>query len=335
MHSSIARRTFRFSGLILLAAAACGQGNSGASPEASPSPEPSVAAPSSASPSAAADAGMRTVTDAYGETTIPADPQRIVVLTSGALDNLLALGVKPVGAPYSISVNANFFSYLADRTDGVENTGTVDQPNLETVAKLKPDLIIGQKSDHDAVYADLKRIAPVYMVDMISDKWKDSVLGNADAVNKRAEGERLIAEYEAKIAKFKEDAGDKLSTLTVSLIRPRADHVRIYTDGSFSGAVAKEAGVTRPANQAGVAEHNVAITEEQIAEMDADLILSFGRETEAEYFENKIKKSPLWATLKAVQNNQVHMLDWEVWLSGQGIQAANLMVDDLIRIFGV
>src|SRR5690554_4038002 len=41
------------------------------------------------------EATTRTVTDAYGETTIPVYPERIVVLNTAALDNLLALGVKP------------------------------------------------------------------------------------------------------------------------------------------------------------------------------------------------------------------------------------------------
>src|SRR5690606_31397008 len=98
--------------------------------------------------------GMRTVTDAFGETQIPTNPTRVVVLTTAALENALALGVKPIGAPYSISVNANFFKHLVSQTAGIENTGTVDQPNLETIAKLAPDLIIGQKTDHEAVYED-------------------------------------------------------------------------------------------------------------------------------------------------------------------------------------
>jgi len=46
-----------------------------------------------------ANAQTREVVDAFGETvTIPANPQRIVVLSEIDLDIALALGVEPVGA---------------------------------------------------------------------------------------------------------------------------------------------------------------------------------------------------------------------------------------------
>lgn len=276
---------------------------------------------------------MRTVTDAYGETKIPAKPQRIVVLTSAALDNLLALGVKPIGAPYSVSVNGNFFKYLVSQTEGIENVGTVDQPNLETLAKLKPDLIIGQKSNHEAIYEDLKRIAPVYMTEEVVDKWKDNFRGNADAVGKLNDAKAMIADYEKRIAKFKSDMGDRLAARTVALIRPRTDHIRLHSAKSYAGAIAAEAGLPMPAAVNGVDKHHIAITEETIGDMDADVIISFGRENEADYFNDKIKTNPIWNTLKAVQSNEVHSVDWEIWLSGQGIQAANLIVDELNRIF--
>jgi iron complex transport system substrate-binding protein len=323
--------------VLMLIASACGNNNSSNSAPASVQPStasqaPSSEAPSSESPSSEA-ATTRTITDAFGETTIPANPQRIVVLNTAALDNLLAIGIKPVGAPYSVSVNANFFKHLEGQTEGIENTGTVDQPSLEAIAKLMPDIIIGQKDTHEAVYEDLKRIAPVYMTALNVDQWKDSLRGHADAVNKQAEADKLISDFESRIAKFKADMGDSLTTKTVTLIRPREDHIRIYTEKSYPGSIVTEAGLLRPEAQRGVEEHHIKITEEQIADMDADVIISFGRETEAEYFNNKIMKSPLWNTLAAVTKNEVHMVTWETWLSGQGIQASNRILDDIIQIF--
>ncbi|MBP1993672.1 ABC transporter substrate-binding protein [Paenibacillus eucommiae] len=303
------------------------------SSQASPSPQASTEASTAAEQTAAPDAATRTVKDAFGETTIPAKPSRIVVLNTAALDNLLALGVKPIGAPYSISVNANFFKYLASQAEGVENTGTVDQPNVETIAKLNPDLIIAYKDDHEAIYEDLKRIAPVYVTTASPGQWKQALREHADAVNKSADGDKLLADFEARIAKFKADMGTKLTEKTVSLIRPRADHIRVQMAGSYSGAIVAEAGIPRPAAHEGNMEHHVPITEEQIADMDSDVIISFGRENEADFFNDKIQKNPVWKTLTAVKNNEVHMLDWETWLSGAGIQSSNLILDDLIRIF--
>ena len=55
-----------------------------------------------ASPSESAAAGLTdsiVVKHAMGQATLDGVPSRIVVLDNGALDNVLALGVKPVGAP--------------------------------------------------------------------------------------------------------------------------------------------------------------------------------------------------------------------------------------------
>lgn len=200
--------TVGFVFVFMFILAGCGSGdNSG---EASSLPPSSAPASASAPSSSETDggSGTRTVKDAYGDVEVPVNPQRVVVLASAGLDNVLALGVKPVGAPYSISVNANFFAHLAGQTDGIENTGTTDQPSLEAIAKLNPDLIIGQKDTHEAVYEDLKTIAPVYMTDRLPGEWKELLGDQADAVNKQAEADKLIADFEARIATFKADMGE-------------------------------------------------------------------------------------------------------------------------------
>lgn len=278
-----------------------------------------------------ANAATRKIKDVYGETTVPANPKRVVVLDTSALDNLLALGDKPVGAPYSVSVNANFFAYLAADTKGVENVGTVDQPNLEAVAKMNPDLIIGSKTNHDAVRDKLKQIAPVYFVDKTGDKWKEAFYQYADAVNKNDKAKEVMAAYEKRVSAFKTSRGDKLKSTKVSLLRPRIDHIAIYLKQSFGASLIEEVGLARPAAQMADAFSSKA-TEEQIASLDGDIMIWYGRENELDFFNSKIQKNPIWNTLAAVKNKQVHQVDWEVWLSGAGIQAANKALDDLERI---
>ena len=58
----------------------------------------------------------RLIQHAMGETCVPKDIKRLVVLDTGELDSALALGVKPVGAVQAIG---GFPSYLKDRTDGI------------------------------------------------------------------------------------------------------------------------------------------------------------------------------------------------------------------------
>ncbi len=84
------------------------------------------------------------VKHALGETRIPLKPQRIIVLNDIALlDPVLSLGIKPIGTvSYFPQYDFLFRGVTNDEATGIEIIGTGNQPNLEKVIKLKPDLIL-------------------------------------------------------------------------------------------------------------------------------------------------------------------------------------------------
>ncbi|MEC0226202.1 ABC transporter substrate-binding protein [Paenibacillus alba] len=271
----------------------------------------------------AATTEKRTIKDAYGEVQIPAQASRVVVLDIGALDNLLELGIKPIGAPSILAAGDPFPTYLKG-TEGIKNIGSVNEPNLEAIDALKPDLIIGNKDTHDAIYKQLKQIAPTIFVNTLGITWKENLLLHAEAVNKQEVGKKLLETYQKRIDELKPKYAGT-APKEVSLFRPRKDKLQLYLKKNFSGIIMEDAGIVRPAAQRD-ANFSKDITEEQIAELDGDIILWFNREPDAFA---KLEKGSLWATLKGVQKKAVHPVDWEYWLSGLGIQAANKVVDDL------
>jgi iron complex transport system substrate-binding protein len=101
----------------------------------------------------------RTITHAMGETKITGTPQRIVVLTNQGTESLLILGIKPVGAVKSW-IGEPWFDHIKDQMDGVEVVGDETQPNMELIASLKPDLILGTKVRQEKIYSQLSSIAP-------------------------------------------------------------------------------------------------------------------------------------------------------------------------------
>jgi len=293
--------------------------------------EPANSAASTAAPSesaAAAPSETIVVKHAMGEATLDGVPSRVVVLDNGALDNVLALGVKPVGAP-TVQLDNPFPAYLAAQTDGVTNIGTIDEPNLETISSLKPDVILGSKDTHEAIYDKLEQIAPTVFVDTLGYTWKENLKLQAQAIGKQAEGDKLLADYSARLEEFKGKMGDALATTEVSILRPRADHVRIYLRQSFSGIIIEDAGLPRPEAQK-ADEFSKEATEEQIADLGGDVILWFTRDTD-HLLKSKLENNVLWKNLDAVKNNKVHEVDAETWLSGLGVQAANIVVEDLFK----
>jgi ABC-type Fe3+-hydroxamate transport system substrate-binding protein len=82
----------------------------------------------------------RTVRHALGETRIPENPRRMVVLDVVTLEHVLALRMMPVGYPLDGGAPP---PYLESMLDGVESVGTIGEPSLERIAVLEPDLIVG------------------------------------------------------------------------------------------------------------------------------------------------------------------------------------------------
>ncbi|HXF62785.1 MAG TPA: iron-siderophore ABC transporter substrate-binding protein, partial [Caldilineaceae bacterium] len=160
-----------------------------------------------------------------GTATVTCAPQRVVTLEQGATDAALALGVTPVGAvdPWG----DKWYGYLADQVQGVAAVGAETEPNLETIALLDPDLIIGSRLRHEAIYDQLQQIAPTVFSETIGRTWKANFQLYAQALCREEKGAELIAAWEQRIADFRAKMGDRLNT-EVSLVRFRAGEVRIY-----------------------------------------------------------------------------------------------------------
>lgn len=99
--------------------------------------------------------GPVTVKHNRGEVTLDKPAQRVVVLEWTFTEDLVALGVQPVGN----ADNANYKVYVTPEAaldSSVVDVGTRNEPNLEAIAALKPDLIISNVDGNEAIYEQLK-----------------------------------------------------------------------------------------------------------------------------------------------------------------------------------
>ncbi|MGG8363144.1 ABC transporter substrate-binding protein, partial [Bacillus cereus] len=214
-----------------------------------------------------------TVEHAMGKTEVPANPKRVVILTNEGTEALLELGVKPVGAVKSWTGDP-WYPHIKDKMKDVKVVGDEGQVNVETIASLKPDLIIGNKMRHEKVYEQLKAIAPTVFSETLRGEWKDNFKFYAEALNKEKEGQKVVADYESRIKDLKGKLGDKVNQ-EISMVRFMPGDVRIYHGDTFSGVILKELGFKRPGdqNKDDFAERNVS--KERISAMDGDVLFYF------------------------------------------------------------
>jgi iron complex transport system substrate-binding protein len=153
--------------------------------------------------------GTRTISHAAGETEIAGVPQRIVALSWPLGADLLTLGVTPVGMG-----NADTFNEIVNLDEvvlppEVASVGAPWEPNLEAIAQLEPDLIIGATHDNELIYEDLSNIAPTLLFDVFVQQpgqegpnelelMEQNFMAIADVVGKRGEGAAIIDDMHAK-----------------------------------------------------------------------------------------------------------------------------------------
>jgi iron complex transport system substrate-binding protein len=150
-----------------------------------------------------------TVTHKYGQTVVPAEPKRVVVVGFTEQDILLALGVAPVATtewygeqPYAVWPWAT--PRLGDAKPEVIKAP--DKLPLEQIAALTPDLIIGTNAGlTKEVYDSLTKIAPTvansgkYASDWF-EPWSDQTVLVGKALGKEAEAQRLVDDLKERFA---------------------------------------------------------------------------------------------------------------------------------------
>jgi iron complex transport system substrate-binding protein len=284
---------------------------------------------------AAGGASARDIEHGMGTTEVPDAPQRVVVLTNEGTEALLALGVKPVGAVNSWDGDP-WWPFLAGKMDGVEPLGTESTVNLELVAALEPDLIIGTKLRHEEIYPQLSAIAPTVLSERLRGDWKVNFRLYAETLGLKDKGEEVIADYDSQVAELRTKLGDHVKE-KVSMIRFIPGQIRIYQLDSFSGVVLKDIGFDRPANQ-NVEEFAIRTGKESIPDMDGDRIFYFTYETgngEASALRDEVLNDPLWQSLSAVKAGRVQEVDDGVWNTAGGVLAAEEMLKDIAEIYSV
>lgn len=279
---------------------------------------------------------VRTITHAMGETKIKGTPLRVVVLTNEGTEALLALGVKPVGAVKSWTGDP-WYDHIKADMEGVTVVGDESQPNMELIISLKPDLIIGNKLRQENVYEQLNAIAPTVFSETLRGEWQSNFKLYAEALGKTAEGEKVIADYDARTADFKTKAGDKLNQ-KVSVVRFMAGKTRIYLEDTFTGVAFSKLGITRPDNQKYTDTFVEEITKERLPEVDADMLFYFTYETgdgKGTQMEDEMLKDPLWQSLNVVKNGKAIRVSDAIWNTAGGVVAANLMLDEIYNIYEI
>ncbi|WP_328582725.1 ABC transporter substrate-binding protein [Streptomyces sp. NBC_00370] len=276
-------------------------------------------------------AGTHTLSTVMGDVKVGNAPKRVVVLDTDALDSAVTLGVTPVGATTVVD-KAPVSTYLpAAAVKGVKPVGLIGAPNLEAVAALKPDLILSSKVRDEKSYPALSQIAPTVFTDTTGPTWRENFDLHADALGKKNEAAKVVADYTAHAGRATDALGGaaKAKGTTFGFVRfVEGADTRLYLNDTFVGSVFKDLQVGRPANQ-DKDGFSLDVSPEQIDKADAGVIFysAYGDPKKAK--ETDTVAGPLWQKLDAVRKGRAFKVDDNLWMLGIGYTGANKVLDEI------
>ncbi|GAL15479.1 iron compound ABC uptake transporter substrate-binding protein [Vibrio astriarenae] len=278
----------------------------------------------------------KTIEHSLGSIEIDSAPQRVVVLSHGALDFLDEIGVEPVGV-----VKQLLPSYLQQYSDkAYHSSGSLKEPNFEEIFMAKPDLIIAEGRQAE-LYKDLSAIAPVYMYEIDnSDYWKTTqnhwrVLGDIfDQSNKAEEMiDTIEQQFRSIESEIQSNNMNAMSLMNVgnrlSMFGSNSRFSIIYDELGFEMKESKNIeSIARP--------HGNLISFEYVADVQPDVVFILDRQqaigqgngNSEQFFDN-----PLFNNTPAAKDGKVVFLDAAAWyVTAGGYKSTQIMIDDVKKV---
>lgn len=304
----------------------------------------STEAPRSAAPATTGSGGPAasasvSVTDSRGQTiTLPRPATRVVTLEWGPTEEVLSLGVTPVAAadPKGFAAWVSSQTLPADTLD----VGLRTEPSLESIAKAAPDLILGVTgSIPEQAIAQAEKIAPVVLLKGADatrplDTMRDNVRAIATLLGTDAEATRLLDAFDAKLAQAKGKVSAK-APFIFTYINTTGGSVdlRMHSDRSLPGAVAKELGLVNAWAQPGDDAWGIGSLDlEGLTKLPADTRVLYWANDSADPM-TALKGNALWTGLPFVRAGLVQPVANRIWVYG-GPASMMQWIDELTAKLG-
>ncbi|OCT14507.1 ferrichrome ABC transporter substrate-binding protein [Paenibacillus pectinilyticus] len=313
--------------MLLLITSACGSTTSTSTTSTSTS------APSVQPAATPATDAVKTITHPLGTTTIKGTPKRVVTLEWAYTEDVLALGIQPVGAA-DIKGYQNWVNVKPALDASVVDVGTRQEPNLETITGLKPDLIITSTLRSSKNYEALSKIAPTIVFESYPAEGKgDQFEGMlttfktiADVTGKKAEGDKVttdldksFADLKTKLIAAKKDGAE--FALTQAYSNQNNAELRMFTDNSMVVQILQRIGLKNvfKSSKFELYGFSTASVEALPAVQNANFFYIV--QDADNVFEKQLKDNAVWKGLSFVKENKTFKLPGNTWTFGGPLSA--------------
>lgn len=277
----------------------------------------------------------KTIVHDFGTTELKKAPKRIVILDNLYGEILDPLHITPVGATTGQADSQEFSTLFKKQYKyaKVVSVGWQGNPDLDKIAELKPDLIL-MTGEQEDLYDELSEIAPTvgYQIN-IDENWDyhETSLKVAEIFDKRDEMKKDLDRLDAREAVFAENVKAKFGNQKLMYLRVTDNDIRYYAYGHFGYLYDtyhfNRAETFNPDDMLQV------IDPDKLKDINPDLLIV--QADSQELLDNKLKNTPVWTSLKAVQNNKVIYADYSTYMLGFGIVSQEAIMKQISDEWGL
>ncbi|MFI6828361.1 ABC transporter substrate-binding protein [Kribbella sp. NPDC050241] len=281
------------------------------------------------------------VTDARNKKIdLKAAATKVVGLEWGVVENLVTLGVMPVG----VADTKGYTNWVtaAKLDPSVKDVGTRGESSVDAIVALNPDLVITTTDESANTIAQLEKAAPVLVVrgaDAANaiPQMKTNLDLVAAAVGKAEQAKQLNADFDKALADGKQkiaDAGKAGEGFTMAdgYKQGSTISIRMYTTGSLLGAVATELGLKNGWTGAGDKDYGLAQTDlEGMTKLkDGNFLYIANKNDGGDVFGGDLAGNAIWKNLPFVKSGNVHRLPDGIWMFG-GPKSTQQFIDATVQ----
>ncbi|AOK60673.1 iron ABC transporter substrate-binding protein [Burkholderia ubonensis] len=278
---------------------------------------------------------------------MPVRAQRVVALEFMFAETLAALDITPVGM-VDTAFYPGWLGYDNARFAHVTDVGSRQEPGLEAIAAVKPDLIIGVGFRHAPIFAALDRIAPTILfqfspnvneggVPVTQLDWTRQIFRTIGAVTGRsARAQAVEAQLDAGLARnAKRLAAAGRQHERVALLQDLGlpDRYWAYTGNSTAAGLARALGLDlwpkKPTR-----EGTLYVTSADLL-TQRDLAVLFVTATGMDVPLDAKLDSPVWQYVPARKAKRIALVERNIWGFGgpmSALKLADVMTDTLLGL---
>ena len=277
----------------------------------------------------------KTIVHDFGTTELKKAPKRIVILDNLYGEILDPLDITPVGATTGQADSQEFSTLFKKQYKDakVVSVGWQGNPDLDKIAELKPDLIL-MTGEQEDLYDELSEIAPTVGYQINTDEnwdYHETSLKVAEIFDKRDEMKKDLDRLDAREAVFAENVKAKFGDQKLMYLRVTDNDIRYYAYGHF-GYLFDTYHFNR-AETFNPDDMFQVIDPDKLKDINPDLLIV--QADSQELLDNKLKNTPVWTSLKAVQNNKVIYADYSTYMLGFGIVSQEAIMKQISDEWGL